>query len=261
MKDRTYIKELLEEKYHYYHAIDFIEQDPILIPHQFKQKEDIEISGFLTATISWGNRKSILKNAQTLMDAMDNEPFDFILNHSKKDLLRLQTFVHRTFNANDCFYFMKALKHIYKHHNGLEALFSSNLNTSEPFALKTSIAGFRGAFLELQHEVHVEKHISNPLTNSSAKRICMFLRWMVRQDSKKVDFGIWKSIQPSDLCLPLDVHTGNISRALGLTKRNQMDWKTVEEITSVLRTFDLKDPIKYDFALFGLGVNKALILT
>jgi uncharacterized protein (TIGR02757 family) len=257
MQDLKLIKELLDEKYMNYHKQVFIEDDPISIPHLFSKKEDIEIAGFLAATISWGNRKSIIKNATQLMQYMDNAPFEFIVNHGKKDLKPFEKFVHRTFNANDCVFFIKSLKNIYTQHHGLENAFFAN-KTKDEFSLKYSIANFRRLFLAVKHPNRVEKHVSDPLNNSSAKRLCMYLRWMVRKDHLKVDFGLWKSIDPADLCLPLDVHTGNVSRTLGLLNRKQNDWKAVEEITAVLRLLDPKDPIKYDFALFGLGVSKAL---
>lgn len=252
------MKEFLDEKYHHYNNRAFIENDPICIPHLFTKKEDREISGFMTATIAWGNRKSIITNSTRLVSWMDHSPHAFILGHTKKDLKRFEKFVHRTFNEKDCLFFIESLKNIYLNHGGLEGAFSRNTNTDvQP--LMHSIANFRNVFLETKHLKRSEKHISNPLQKSSAKRLCMFLRWMVRQDKKGVDFGIWKSISPSELCLPLDVHTGNVGRALGLLTRKQNDWQAVEEITAVLRKMDVKDPVKYDFALFGLGVDKALL--
>lgn len=246
------VKELLDEKYFQFNNRDFIETDPISIPHQFSKKEDIEIASLLVATIAWGQRLSIINNGNKLMRLMNDEPHDFIMNFSKKDALRFNAFVHRTFNATDCVFFLNALKHIYTRHEGLEMAFSKNMSPAEK-DVKQAIAGFRALFLEHKHEPRSEKHISNPLSKSSAKRLCMFLRWMVRKDKHGVDFGIWKAISPSQLCLPLDVHTGNVSRKLGLLTRTQNDWQAVEEITAVLRTFDKKDPVKYDFSLFGLG--------
>lgn len=257
MQELEEIKELLDEKYSLYNTSKFISLDPISIPHLFSKKEDIEIAGFLTATISWGNRKSIISNATQLMEKMDHAPLDFILNHQKKDLIAFKPFVHRTFNGNDCVYFIQSLKNIYVNHGGLENAFAS-ANYGEGFKLKYSISHFRNLFLEIKHPTRLEKHISEPLKNSSAKRLCMYLRWMVRTDASKVDFGLWKLLKPSDLCLPLDVHTGNVSRSLGILKRTQNDWKAVEEVTGVLRKLDPKDPVKYDFALFGLGVDKVL---
>jgi uncharacterized protein (TIGR02757 family) len=256
-KDLLNIKDLLDERYLKYNNRSFIENDPISIPHQFTKKEDIEIAAFLSATIAWGNRKSIINNATKLMTWMDNAPHAFILDHSKKELKPFEKFVHRTFNGKDCIFFLQSLKNIYTNYNGLEAAFKNKI---DPFDqnLKYNIVSFRNLFLDTTHLSRSEKHISNPIQKSSAKRLCMFLRWMIREDKKGVDFGIWKNIKAQDLCLPLDVHTGNVSRTLGLLKRTQNDWQAVEEITSVLRQFDPKDPVKYDFSLFGIGVNKDL---
>lgn len=252
------LKLFLDEAVIKYNSKKFIENDPILIPHQFTRKEDIEIAGFLAATIAWGNRKSIIANATKLVDWMDNSPYEFITGYSKNELKPFEHFVHRTFNGKDCLFFIESLRNIYINHNGLEKAFSLKQVTSKEFPLKDRIMAFRQTFLESPHLPRSEKHISNPAVKSSAKRLCMYLRWMVRKDRKGVDFGIWDSISPSELCLPLDVHTGNVSRALKLLKRKQNDWQAVEEITSVLRNFDPKDPVKYDFALFGLGVSGSL---
>jgi uncharacterized protein (TIGR02757 family) len=185
------------------------------------------------------------------MQLMNHEPHDFILNFSKKDEIRFEDFVHRTFNASDCIFFLRSLKNIYLKYGGLEHVFSHQ--QSPDSNIQSAIINFRTVFLSPKHENRVEKHLSNPLKNSSAKRLCMYLRWLVRKDKQGVDFGLWKNIKQSQLCLPLDVHTGNVSRKLGLLKRTQNDWQAVEEITDVLKTFDANDPIKYDFALFGLG--------
>ncbi|MCE3226081.1 MAG: hypothetical protein K0S32_632 [Bacteroidetes bacterium] len=256
LKKHDDIKDLLDEAVIKYNQRNFIENDPISIPHQFTKKEDIEISGFLASTIAWGNRKSIITNANKLMALMDHAPHEFITSYSKKDLKRFENFVHRTFNGIDCTFFIESLRHIYLDKGGLEKAFYPD-DISNP-DLKDRIVHFRTVFLETKHLSRSEKHISNPAAKSSAKRLCMYLRWMVRKDSRKVDFGIWKNIPASDLCLPLDVHTGNVSRTLKLLKRTQNDWQAVEEITSVLRSFDPKDPVKYDFALFGLGVDGVL---
>lgn len=246
------VKALLDEKYFQFNNTSFIQTDPISIPHQFSKKEDIEIASLLVATIAWGQRTSIINNGNKLMRLMNDEPHDFILNFSKKDALRFEGFVHRTFNSTDCVFFLNSLKHIYKKHGGLEAAFSTDFSSKET-DVKNAITNFRALFLNTEHQSRSEKHISNPSAKSSAKRLCMFLRWMVRKDKHGVDFGIWKSIKPAQLCLPLDLHTGNVSRKLGLLNRTQNDWQAVEEITSVLRNFDKNDPIKYDFSLFGLG--------
>lgn len=251
-KDLRHIKELLDEKYFQFNNTAFIETDPILIPHQFSKKEDIEIAAFLISTIAWGQRKSIINNGNKLMSLMNHEPHDFITNFSRKDLVRFNDFVHRTFNAVDCTFFFNSLQSIYRSKGGLEIAFSQEFSSND-VNVKQAIINFRALFLETDHQARSEKHISNPASKSSAKRLCMYLRWMVRKDKLGVDFGIWKSIKPGQLCLPLDVHTGNVSRKLGLLMRKQDDWQAVEEITEVLKSFDPKDPIKYDFALFGLG--------
>jgi uncharacterized protein (TIGR02757 family) len=250
--DLQHIKELLDEKYFQFNHSSFIETDPISIPHQFSRKEDVEIASILVATIAWGQRVSIINNGNKLMKLMNHEPYEFILNFSKKDAIRFEHFVHRTFNAIDCVFFLNALKQIYTKHEGLEAAFSNGLS-DKTSNVQQAITNFRTVFLSIPHPSRSEKHISNPSAKSSAKRLCMFLRWMVRKDKMGVDFGIWKSIKPHQLCLPLDVHTGNVSRKLGLLARTQNDWQAVEEITNVLKQFDPKDPIKYDFSLFGLG--------
>ncbi len=252
MNELSEIKELLDEKYFQFNNTSFIETDPISIPHKFSKKEDIEIASLLVATIAWGQRTSIINNGNKLMRLMNDEPHDFILNFTKKDAARFEGFVHRTFNSTDCVFFLNSLKHIYTKHGGLEAAFSTDFSSKET-DVKNAITNFRALFLNTEHQSRSEKHISNPSAKSSAKRLCMFLRWMVRKDKHGVDFGIWKSIKSSQLCLPLDLHTGNVSRKLGLLNRTQNDWQAVEEITSVLRTFDKNDPIKYDFSLFGLG--------
>ncbi len=252
MNELSEIKELLDEKYFQFNNTSFIETDPISIPHQFSKKEDVEIASLLVATIAWGQRTSIINNGNKLMRLMNDEPHDFILNFSKKDAARFEGFVHRTFNSTDCVFFLNSLKHIYTKHGGLEAAFSTDFSSKET-DVKNAITNFRALFLNTEHQSRSEKHISNPSAKSSAKRLCMFLRWMVRKDKHGVDFGIWKSIKSSQLCLPLDLHTGNVSRKLCLLNRTQNDWQAVEEITSVLRTFDKNDPIKYDFSLFGLG--------
>ncbi|MCF7569362.1 TIGR02757 family protein [Sabulilitoribacter arenilitoris] len=245
------LKEFLDEKVVQYNNPKFIESDPIQIPHQFNKKEDIEISGFLTATIAWGNRKSIINNATRLMVLLDNSPFDFVLNHKETDLEKLQSFVHRTFNGNDCVQFIKCLKHIYLNYSGLEDLFAKHAETD---SLQKSISNFKSTFFEIEHLQRTQKHVSDPLKNSAAKRINMFLRWMVRNSNTGVDFGIWKSLSPSQLSCPLDVHSGNVSRKLGLLKRKQNDAKALLELDTALRKLDPKDPVKYDFALFGLGI-------
>jgi uncharacterized protein (TIGR02757 family) len=251
MDNAAQLKAFLDQKVKLYNHPDFIETDPIQIPHRFSRKEDIEIAGFLTATIAWGQRKSIIKNAALLMDLMDNTPYEFVIQHTDSDLLPLWKFVHRTFNGGDCLYFIKSLQNIYLHHHGLENVFTEGFQKDQ--TVFSALKYFRKTFLELQHEQRVTKHLSDVTANSSAKRLNMFLRWMVRSNETEVDFGLWKNIPASALMLPLDVHTGDVSRALGILQRKQNDWKAVEEITEVLRKLDPEDPVKYDFALFGIG--------
>ncbi len=245
------LKAFLDTKVIQYNNPKFIESDPIQIPHQFSKKEDIEISGFLTATIAWGNRKSIINNANRLMQLLDSSPYDFVMHHEDSDLEKLHPFVHRTFNGDDCIQFIKSLRHIYKRHGGLETLFSKH---AEKESVQNSISKFKSTFFEIEHLQRTEKHVSDPLKNSAAKRINMYLRWMVREDNAGVDFGIWKHLSPSQLSCPLDVHSGNVARKLGLLKRKQNDGKALAELDKNLRKLDASDPVKYDFALFGLGV-------
>ena len=245
------LQSFLDEKVTQYNTRDFIDSDPVQIPHLFTQKEDIEIAGFLAATIAWGNRKMIIKNAHRMMELMGNSPYDFVLSHQEKDLKDLESFVHRTFNGQDFIVFIKGLQHIYQKHNGLEAVFTKN---QETLSMQKSIHEFKKVFFNVPHTPRTQKHISDPLNNSAAKRINMYLRWMLRQDTKGVDLGIWKSISPAALSCPLDVHSGNVARKLGLLLRKQNDGKALAELDTQLRILDPNDPVKYDFALFGLGV-------
>ena len=244
------LQEFLDYKVIQYNQPEFIATDPIQIPHQFSKKEDIEISGFLTATIAWGNRKSILNNAQKLMELLDMSPHDFILNFKEEDLARFEGFVHRTFNEIDLKYFLTSLQNIYLHHGGLEEVFSKHATKT---STQNAIHEFKKIFFELPHLKRTQKHISDPLKNSAAKRINMFLRWMVRNDENGVDFGFWNKISPAALSCPLDVHSGNIARKLGLLKRKQNDAKALAQLDKNLRKLDQNDPVKYDFALFGIG--------
>ena len=248
--NQSELKDFLDEKVELYNRPDFIESDPIQIPHRFSTKEDIEIAGFLSATIAWGNRKMIINNASKMMDLMGNSPYDFVMSHSTEQLERFDNFVHRTFNATDFKTFMNGLKHIYTNYNGLEAVFINVENNS----VQKNISDFKKLFFEIEHERRTQKHISDPLNNSAAKRLNMFLRWMVRNDNAGVDFGIWKQVSPAYLSCPLDVHSGNVARKLALLTRKQNDAKAVFELDTNLRILDPNDPTKYDFALFGLGV-------
>ena len=253
------IFEFLQSKYHEFNQVSFVENDPISIPHQFSRKEDIEIAAFLTATIAWGQRKTIISNGKRLMLLMDNSPHQFIMDanfdheNDDDDDDDLKKFVHRTFNGVDCIYFLKSLQNIYRNHSGLQGEFESGIKEYKG-NMQLVISGFKKTFFELPHPARTLKHVSDPVTNSAAKRINMFLRWMVRKDKSNVDFGIWNSENMKHLRMPLDVHTGNVSRKLGLLSRKQNDWKAVEELTNNLKKFDANDPVKYDFALFGLGV-------
>ncbi len=250
-QDFENLKILLDSKVELYNQPEFIDNDPISIPHLFSGKEDIEIAGFLSATIAWGNRKMILRNAKNLMEMMEFSPFDFVMNFSDNDLKPFEKFVHRTFNAVDLEYFLWSLKNIYQEHGGLEKIFKTGPG------IKEAILNFRNVFFELDFPARTSKHIANPAKNSSAKRLNMFLRWMVRKDNKGVDFGIWKTINSSMLYCPLDIHSGRVARQFGILQRKQDDWKAVEELTQNLRKLDPTDPVKYDFALFGMGVNNS----
>jgi len=243
------LKDFLDEKFELYNKPKFIESDPISVPHRFTKKEDIEIAAFFSATIAWGQRPTIIRNGLKLMELMDNEPSAFILNHSESDLKAFKGFVHRTFNADDVVYFIHSLKHLYKL-GGLEKAFIPQKAKQD---MREGIIHFRKLFLGKHPPGRTTKHISNVEKNASAKRINMFLRWMVRNDKRGVDFGIWKNLSPTLLYCPLDLHSGRIARKLGLLKRTQDDWKAVDELTQSLRKLDAKDPVKYDFALFGLG--------
>ena len=246
------IKSFLEEKYLLYNRPAFIGTDPIQIPALFTTKENIEIAGFLSATIAWGQRPTIIRNGLQLMNYMEGDPINFLLNTPVESWSDLSFFKHRTFNSIDCLYFLKSLRNIYLHHAGLEKVFTDGFQKDN--TIFSALVHFRKVFFELDHDSHTEKHVSDVEKGSAAKRLNMYLRWMVRSDDKGIDFGLWKHIPPSALMLPLDVHTATVSRKLGLLTRPQNDWRSVEEITLKLREFDPLDPIKYDFALFGLGV-------
>ena len=251
MKDIE-LQEYLDFKSEQYENPNFIENDPIQIPHLYSRKEDIEISAFFIATIAWGNRLSIINSGKKLMKIWGESPYEFIRDYSSRNRSH---FVHRTFNSDDFDFFCRSLKYIYNN-GGLEKAFS--LSKGQESLLSNRIVNFREKFLITPHDTRSEKHISNPHKNSACKRIIMFLRWMVRDAEKGVDFGLWKSISTEELYIPLDVHTGNIARKLNLIKRKQNDWKTNEELILKLRKLDPKDPGKYDFALFGIGVNKEI---
>lgn len=247
------LKFLLEEKYHKYNNLDFIETDPLQIPHSFSQREDIEIAGFLAAAIAWGNRKMIIGNAQKMMQIMENRPYEFVMEYNSDIAADMPPFVHRTFQNVDFHYFVKSLQNIYRNHGGLKNIFESLFEKYRN--VKDTLIEFRKIFFELEYPQRTEKHIADVSKGAAAKRLNMFLMWMCRKDKSGVHFGIW-NISPSALMLPLDTHTAATGRSLGLITRKQNDWKTVEEITSALRQFDPNDPVKYDFALFGMGINE-----
>jgi uncharacterized protein (TIGR02757 family) len=250
------LKEFMDEKVDQYQRPEFIESDPIQIPKKYQKREDIEIAGFLTATISWGNRKSILNSAQKMMQHFGNSPYDFVLSSSQKQQNRVSSFVHRTFNEQDLNYFIFALRNVYINHGGILPILVKHAQKN---SLQNAISVFKQVFFELNHDKRTEKHISDPLQGSAAKRINMMLRWFVRTDKYGVDLGIWNDqISPSQLSCPLDVHSGNVARQLGLLTRKQNDAKAVLELDTALRQFDPVDPVKYDFALFGIGVNQDL---
>lgn len=244
-------KAFLDEKVQQYNNHSFISTDPISVPHAFSKKQDIEIAGFFAATIAWGNRKSILTNANKLMERMDHAPHDFILNHTKADLNVFNGFVHRTFQEADVKYFAQRLQHIYMEFGSLEELFIPN---QDAVHMHDVLIDFHRLFFAVPHQKRIEKHVANPAKKSAAKRLHMFLRWMVRNDNAAVDLGIWNNISPRLLSCPLDVHSGNVARALGLLNRKQNDLAAVQELDATLRILDPEDPVKYDFALFGLGV-------
>ena len=252
--NKTELKEFLDEKAAHYEQPVFLEQDPIQIPHRYNLKEDIEISGFLTAVIAWGNRRSILNSAGRMMELMGNAPHDFVLNHKPKDLAVFDGFVHRTFQAEDLKYFLKALQQIYTQQQGLEH--SLGRLFMEHGELQLALHHFKKEFFAYDPPDRTLKHLPDPLRGSAAKRINMYLRWMVRSDARAVDFGLWTQIPTSALSCPLDVHSGRVARKLKLLKRKQNDAKALQELDKALRKLDPTDPVKYDFALFGLGVDE-----
>lgn len=256
----------LDEKHLEFNQANFITDDPISIPHLFSTKEDIEIIGFLTALIAWGKRNLIIRSAIKMTELMDMQPYQFVLAATEKDILRLQGFVHRTFNADDFTGFILALRDIYQNHGGLEEIFSLKDDFNLPYPIFLAKEKAYLAIIQARHVFinspyfpkRTHKHLSNPAANSSAKRINMFLRWMIRKDNRGVDFGLWNCLNTSDLICPLDVHTGNIGRKLGLLTRTQDDAKAAIELTQNLRKMCAEDPVKYDFSLFGLGVSGQL---
>lgn len=244
------LKEYLDFKADQYNNPSFITPDPIQIPHRYNLKEDIEISSFLVSTIAWGNRKMIINSCNKMMELMGNNPYDFVMHASDDQIESIESFVHRTFNAEDFRFFIRSLRNIYINYGGLEPIFTKNNGKT----LQPNITNLKQIFFEINHPSRTTKHISDPSKGSSSKRINMFLRWMIRNDNKGVDFGLWQSVSPALLSCPLDVHSGNVARYFNLLNRKQNDQKAVLELDENLRKFDSTDPVKYDFALFGLGV-------
>lgn len=247
---KTELKEFLDDKVNEFNTVNFIEPDPISVPHRYSIKEDIEIASFLASSIAWGNRKMITKNGHRMMDLLGDSPYDFVMSHQEHQLERLENFVHRTFNSEDLKYFIKALKHVYSIHGGLESIF---IKYQTENSLQPAIHELNKIFFEIEHPQRTRKHVADPMKGSVAKRINMNLRWLCRKDKKGVDFGIW-DISPAKLSCPLDVHSGNVARKLGLLNRKNNDLKALEELDNSLRELDPNDPVKYDFALFGLGI-------
>lgn len=250
--NRIAIKYLLDRKVLEYNNERFIARDPVSIPHRFTVKQDIEIAAFFAATFAWGNRTTIINKSTELLQLMDNSPYDFILNHREQDLKKFLHFKHRTFNGHDALYFIYFLSHHYSSHDSLETAFTCNGSN----CMKDHLLSFQRYFFSLEHLPRTEKHVSTPAKNSACKRINMFLRWMVRKDPHGVDFGLWSQIRMSDLICPLDVHVGNVAYRLGLISNNKANWITATLLTEILSSFDEADPVKYDFALFALGVEE-----
>jgi uncharacterized protein (TIGR02757 family) len=246
------LRDFLDEKVEQFNRPNFIELDPISIPHRYKKKQDIEMAGLIAAMLAWGQRITVINKSNELLSLMDNAPHDFLLHHKLSDLRRFEKFKHRTFNATDTLYFIAALKNIYQKHSSLEDAF---LVSGKELNVETGLIHFHHLFFSLpDFPERTKKHISTPERKSACKRLNMYLRWMVRQDAKGVDFGLWKKISPSQLVCPLDVHVERVARKLKLIKRKQVDWETAIELTNNLKLLDPADPVKYDFALFGLGV-------
>ncbi len=246
----VYLKEFLDNKVVEYNRPDFIKDDPVSIPHLFTTKQDIEIAGLLASIFAWGNRTAIISKGKELMERMDNSPYSFVKDHSENDLRRLKGFKHRTFNEDDLFYFIESLRHHYSKYNSLEQAFFPDKN----FDAEQGLIYFKNYFFSLEHLKRTEKHVSSPLQKSTCKRLNMFLRWMVRHDNCGVDFGLWQNISPSKLICPIDLHVARVAKKLGLLKRKQVDWLAATELTDALRQLDKDDPVKYDFALFNLGI-------
>ena len=250
------LQDLLDPLVDKYNQPDFIAPDPIGIPHRFSKLQDIEIAGFFTAVLAWGRRSVIINKCTALLEAMDNSPYEFILHHQPHDLKKLEGFCHRTFNDTDLLYFVDFLKRHYQEHFSLETAFYRHIDPKQPH-LEQALSGFHDYFFEIDYAPQrARKHVATPARGSACKRLCMYLRWMVRQDNKGVDFGLWRTLSPSLLVCPCDVHVERVARRLGLITESKGGWKMALELTNVLRQLDPNDPVKYDFALFGLGVSE-----
>lgn len=252
------IKDFLDKKYEEYNQPDFIPHDPICIPHQFTKKQDIEIMGFFASILAWGQRKTIINKCNELIQRMDGTPHEFILNHQDQDLKQLLGFKHRTFNDTDLLYFISFFNYHYQRFGSLEDAFL--ISDSGKFtSMENAFNNFKAYFFSLaDFPLRTKKHVSSPLQKSTCKRLNMFMRWMVRTDDRGVDFGIWNKIKPSDLICPCDIHVERVGRKFGLIQSDKVNWKTAVELTENLKDFDPMDPVKYDFALFGLGVFEGL---
>jgi uncharacterized protein (TIGR02757 family) len=252
LKVKDYLDTYLEKC----NNLQFLDNDPLSIPHRFSKLQDIEITAFWTAMLAWGQRKTIINSASSLFERMDNAPYDFILNHQESDRIRFLDFKHRTFQPTDTLYFLEFLQNFYRTHPSLEAAFTQHISTKSNINyVETALKSFHDTFFSLPDAPQrTRKHVATPQSKSTCKRLCMFLRWMVRKDGKGIDFGLWQQIKPSQLLMPLDVHVDRQARRLGIIEREKTDWLTVLELTEKMREFDPEDPVKYDFALFGMGV-------
>jgi uncharacterized protein (TIGR02757 family) len=250
------LQKILDQKFRQYNKVSFIEKDPIVIPHQYSKQQDIEIAAFFAAIFAWGNRTTIINKSKELLKRMDDAPYDFCLHHKAKDLQKIIGFVHRTFNDTDALYCIEFMKHHFSHSSSLETAFFTNQKVGNKiYTVEEALTHFQKYFMSLEHAPQrTQKHIASPVAGSTCKRLNMFLRWMVRKDKQGVDFGLWKTISPSSLIMPIDVHVARVSRSLGILQREQTDWLAALELTNYCRTLDAKDPVKYDFALFSLGV-------
>lgn len=259
MRINNNLIKFLNKKVEEYNQPSFIKNDPISVPHLFTKKQDIEIAGFFAAVFAWGNRTTIIRKTRELMERMDASPYQFVLQHSEKDLSKLASFRHRTFNETDLLYFIEVLKHHYSFHNSLEDAFITHkprnaLQHRAESLVEDGLVGFHDYFFSLEDSPpRTRKHIATPGKGSTCKRLNMYLRWMVRKDKAGVDFGIWNKINSSQLICPIDLHVARVAKSLNLLRRKQVDWQAALELTGQLRKLDFADPVKYDFALFGLG--------